>query len=107
MKKAVVFLAFVVSLFALDGYQVAFETTECNGEKGFATVDMAKIDRIESDDCRYNEKKLQKMLVKSGGSYAVYRLTFDEAREVMKDVRLYNRAKLRMMENATPVVITK
>ena len=94
-------------LFASDSYQVAFETTECSGELGFATVQIKNIDRIESAGCRHEGKKLQKLLVRRGGSYATYTLTHGEAREVMKDVRLYNRARLKMMENANAVVITK
>ncbi len=106
MNKFFTALTVSCSLFAFEKYQVAFETTECNGDKGFATVNIAKIDRIESDSCTYEGKKLQKMLVKKGDSYVVYHLTFQEAREVMKDIRLYNRTKLKMMERSSPVVIT-
>ena len=107
MKIVLISLVLLLPLFALDRYQVAFETTECNGDKGFATIDIARIERIESADCRYKGKKLQKMLVKKGGTYAVYMLTYDEAREVMRDIRLYNRAKLKMMQNSDTLVITK
>ncbi len=108
MKKIVIIAVMTFSslLFA-ESYQVAFETTECSGELGFATVEIKNIDRMESAGCRHEGKKLQKLLVRRGGSYATYTLTHDEAREVMKDVRLYNRARLKMMENANAVVITK
>ncbi len=107
MKTLALLFLTVYSLFGLENFQVAFETTECNGDKGFATIDIAKINRIESDSCTYQGQKLQKMLVNKRGSYTVYHLTFREAREVMKDIRLYNRAKLKMMENTSPVIITK
>ncbi len=109
MKKLLIIMT--VSLFSLiyagESYQVAFETTECSGELGFATVQIKDIDRIESAGCLHEGKKLQKLLVRRGGSYATYTLTHSEAREVMKDVRLYNRARLQMMENANAVVITR
>jgi hypothetical protein len=101
----------IISLFCLlyadESYQVAFETTECSGDLGFATVEIKNIDRIESAECRHEGKKLQKLLVRRRGSYVTYTLTHDEAREIMKDVRLYNRARLQMMQNANAVVITK
>ncbi len=108
MKKILILVSFLSSLtFALDSYQVAFETTECNGEHGFATVQIEDIDKIQSASCRYEGKKLQKLLVRKNGSYETYTLTYTEAKGVMQDVKLYNRARLKMMENANTLVITK
>ena len=108
MKKIVILKSFLNSfVFAVDNYQVAFETTECSGETGFATVAIQRIDKIESAGCLYEGKKLKKLLVRKGGSYSTYTLTNDEARSVMQDVKLYNRARLKMMENANTLVITK
>ena len=108
MKYLAVFIVlFSVNLFALDQYQVTFETTLCSGEKGFANVDIKKIERIESAECTYEEKKLQKMLVRDGSSYKIYMLTYDQAKEVMQDIKLYNRAKLKMMQNSNAVIISK
>jgi hypothetical protein len=108
MKKILVLMGFLSSfVFALDSYQVAFETTECSGEHGFATVEIADIDKIQSAGCRYEGKKLQKLLIRKNGTYETYTLTYDEAKAVMQDVKLYNRARLKMMENANTLVITK
>jgi len=94
-------------LFSADNYQVAFETTECSGESGFATVNIESIDKIQSAGCLHEGKKLKKLLVRKGNSYATYTLTYEEAKNVMQDVKLYNRARLKMMENANTLVITK
>jgi len=90
-----------------ESYQVAFETTECSGESGFATVAIKNIDKIQTASCLFEGKKLKKLLVRSGGSFATYTLTYDEAKSVMQDVKLYNRMKLKMMENANTLIITK
>jgi len=95
------------SLSATDSYQVAFETTECDGESGFATVAIQSIDKIQTASCSYEGKKLKKLLVRSGSSFATYTLTYSEAKSVMQDVKLYNRMKLKMMENANTLIIAK
>ncbi len=108
MLKIFVLMSFMGSLlFALDSYQVAFETTECSGESGFATVTIESIDKIQSAGCLHEGKKLQKLLVRKGNTYATYTLTYDEAKMVMQDVKLYNRARLQMMQSANTLVITK
>jgi len=108
MRFFIIFsIFFGINLFALDEYQVTFETTLCSGEKGFGNVDIKKIERIESAECTYEGKKLQKMLVRDGSSYKIYMLTYDQAKEVMQDIKLYNRAKLKMMQNSNAVIISK
>jgi hypothetical protein len=108
MLKLFIFISFLSSmLFSVESYQVAFETTECSGESGFATVNIESIDKIQSAGCLHEGKKLQKLLVRKGNSYATYTLTHEEAKNVMQDVKLYNRARLKMMENANTLVITK
>ena len=90
---------------ALDSYKVAFETTECNGDMGFATVAIESIDKIQSESCLYEGKKLKKLLVRKGSSYVTYTLTYDEAKSIMQDVKLYNRMRLKMMENSNTLII--
>jgi hypothetical protein len=106
--KGVIFMSLLGSyVSASENYQVAFETTECSGESGFATVNIESIDKIQSAGCVHEGKKLQKLLVRKGKSYTTYTLTHEEAKNVMQDVKLYNRARLKMMENANTLVITK
>lgn len=100
-------LLFSSTLSALDSYQVAFETTECNGDSGFATVKIEDIHKVQTASCLHEGKKLKKLLVRNGQSFITYTLTYDEVKAVMQDVKLYNRARLRMMENTKAIVITK
>jgi len=88
-------------------YQVAFETMSCEGESGFATVDIESIDKIQNASCRYEGKKLKKLLVNKNGTYVTYTMTHEEAKSVMQDVKLYNRMRLKMMENSSTLVIEK
>ncbi len=97
----------VMSSVADEVYQVAFETTECSGEGGFATVGVDAIDRIKSAGCSVDGKKLMSMIVKKEGSYVTYTLSTQEAKSVMADVKAYMRARLEMLQRSTPVVITK
>ncbi len=105
-------LIFIVMLFSyshagVNSYQVAFETTECNGDSGFATVMIENIDKIKTASCLYEGKKLKTLLVRRSGTYATYTLTYDEAKSVMQDVKLYNRMRLKMMGNANTLIIDK
>ncbi len=107
-KNLIILGVSLSSLFGVsEPYQVAFETTECNGESGFATVAIERIDKIQTASCLYEGKKLKKLLVRRDGSFATYTLTYDEAKSVMQDVKLYNRMKLKMMENASTLIINK
>lgn len=103
----IVFVSFNISSAKSASYQVAFETTGCDGETGFATIDIESIDKIQSASCIYEGKKLKKLLVTKNGSYHTYTMTNDEARAVMQDVKLYNRTRLKMMENSNTLIIDK
>lgn len=103
----ILFVSFNISFAKSTSYQVAFETTSCNGEIGFATVDIENIDKIQSASCLYEGKKLKKLLVNKNGSYNTYTITTEEARAVMQDVKLYNRMRLKMMENSDTLIIDR
>ena len=103
----ILLVSFNISLAKTASYQVAFETTACDGETGFATVDIENIDKIQTASCIYEGKKLKKLLVNKHGSYHTYTMTNDEAKMVMQDVKLYNRMRLKMMENSNTLIIEK
>jgi hypothetical protein len=112
MKMLIKIVIISLSLFSfLDAkslpYQVAFETTSCDGETGFASVNIESINKIQSASCLYKGKKLKKLLVDKNGSFITYTMTYDEAKAVMQDVKLYNRMRLKMMENSSTLVIEK
>lgn len=106
----ILFILFAVASISeakLSSYRVAFETMSCEGESGFATVDIERIDKIQTAECSYKGKKLKKLLVTKNGTYVTYTLTYEEAKSVMQDVKLYNRMRLKMMENSNTLLIEK
>ena len=113
MKVRLFFLALLLCFFSANvtakEYQVVFETLECSGESGFATVEVDAIYKVESADCfspDNPEEKLKKLLVHDGsGSYIVYTLTQEEAKKVMADFRQYMKARLRLLEKSDMVII--
>ncbi len=116
MKKSFLLAALAVLLVApfysqaADGYQVVFETMDCSGNTGFATVGAHEIYKINNGDCSNPEdpgKKLKQLLVHDGhGSYTVYTLTQEEARSVMKDVKEYMKSRKGLLDRSNSVIIS-
>jgi len=94
-----------------ETFKIMFETMDCTGNSGFLSVDADRIYRIETADCTNPDKpseKLKKVLVKNGkGSYDLYMLTNEEARQVQKDIRAYSRSYLRGLENSDRLIIKR
>jgi len=91
---------------AAADYLVTFKTTECNGDRGMASVQMATIWRMSSIECRSPEnpdEKLMQLLVKSTSgltTYDVFRITPSEADRIQKQIDRYMDAKTRSLENS-------
>lgn len=105
-------LLFVASRAAVaEPYKVVFETMDCNGNTGFTTLSPDEIYKIENGDCSHPEhpgQKLKKMLVHDGkGSYRVFTLSQEEARNVMQDVKEYMKARKGVLEKSNSVIITQ
>jgi len=87
-------------------YLVTFKTTECNGDRGMASVQMETIWRMSSIECRSPEnpdEKLMQLLVKSTSgltTYDVFRITPSEADRIQKQIDRYMDAKTRSLENS-------
>lgn len=96
--------------FADDSYKVVFETTDCTGNTGFATVGPDQIYKVEDGDCthpQHPEQKLKQLLIHDGsGSYKVYTLSQEEARNVMLDVKEYMRARKGVLERSDSIIIS-
>lgn len=111
MKAVILLLALLLGFgpLAASDYKVAFETMSCNGDIGFAVVSADAIHKIEKGDCADpddTQEYLMRMLVKDGsGSFAVYTLTRDEARAVMKEIKSYMRARRKALESSETVII--
>jgi len=106
------FLATFLSIpaHAADVYKVVFETMDCSGNTGFATVGPDEIYKIGNGDCMDPDnpaKKLKQLLVHDGqGSYRVYTLTQDEARNVMQDVKEYMRSRKGSLDRSDSIIIS-
>ncbi len=96
---------------AADSYKVVFETMDCSGNSGFATVGPDEIYKVGNGDCSDPDnpaRKLKQLLVHDGqGSYRVYTLTQDEARSVMQDVKEYMRSRKGVLDRSDAVIISQ
>jgi len=106
--RALFFTVLLLGSAAAGEYKVAFETKDCMGESGFAVVGVDAIHKIEKGDCSDPDnpkQKLKKLLVKSNGSYSVYTLTHEEAKNVMGEVKEYMKTKQQALRNSSTVII--
>ena len=116
MKTLLIATALLLTPFFLsqgradDSYNVVFETMDCSGNTGFATVGAHEIYKINNGDCSNPEdpgKKLKQLLVHDGhGSYNVYTLTQEEARSVMGDVKEYMKSRKGLLDRSNSVIIS-
>ena len=100
---------FVSNANSANEYKVIFETMDCNGDTGFATVGADEIYKMNNGDCSEPanpSKKLKQLLVHDGsGSYKVYTLTQDEAKNVMVEFKEYMKSRKGVLDRADAVII--
>lgn len=111
LLSSLLVLLFIASFTnAADGYKVIFETMDCSGNTGFATVGADEIFKMNNGDCTDPNdpaKKLKQLLVHDGsGSYLVYSLTQDEARNVMIEMKEYMRSRKGVLDRSDAVIIS-
>ncbi len=116
MKKivaAVFFLALValaVPVLAGSSYMITFRTTDCNGDTGMATVEIDRIQSIETVTCDPPDEKQQRqqVLVHSRtipGSYDVFTVTRKEAARIQQQIQEYMDARRHLLEKGNAVII--
>jgi len=92
-----------------EPYQVIFETIDCSGSTGFATVAVNNIYKVEDADCSHPDQpaqKLKQMLVhEESGSYNAYTLSQEQAKEVMLEVKAYMKARRNLLERSDAVIV--
>ena len=114
--KVIVLLPTLLTLLLLassasgdDSYKVIFETTDCSGNTGFASVGADEIYKINNGDCsdpNNPARKLKQLLIHDGsGSYMAYSLTQEEAKSMMLDVKEYMKSKKGVLDRADAVLI--
>lgn len=95
----------------LSDSQVTFQTTECNGDIGFASVDLEKIWRIKSAGCSVPDKpdqQLMHVLVKSTTGlvkYEVFTVDPEEAKSIQAQIKAHMAAKRKALEGGDTVII--
>ncbi len=109
LRWLLVAVAFAGVLWATEPYRVVFETIDCNGETGLATVEIERIYKIEPGDCTMPGQPgvhIKKMLVKNDkGSFDIFTLPPKEAEEVMKQVKAFMKAKLKSLEQSQSIIV--
>ena len=91
-------------------YLVTFETTECGGGQGRASVDAAWIDRIVAAGCTGPDgRPLMQVLTRPPGAthYEAHTVTADEAGRIMEQVRAWSEARRKALERGTSVLIDR
>jgi hypothetical protein len=117
MKISLLISTFLVLFFlsfaahAGDDYKVIFETMDCSGNTGFATVGADEIYKMNNGDCTDPNdpaKRLKQLLVHDGsGSYIVYTLTQDEARNVMMEMKEYMKSRKGVLDRSDAIIISQ
>ncbi len=89
---------------------VAVETTDCEGETGFASFESTRLAKIQDATCRDpddRDKKLQQVLLHSdhpSTKYEVLTVTNAESKSIMKQIKGITEAELRNLERPDVVV---
>ncbi len=111
MMRAFILWSVAAAMVAASDFTVVFETMQCNGERGFASVDMVDVSKIESGSCidpTDAQRKLKQMLVKNGrGSFDTFSLTQSASEDVMAQIKAYNKARLENLQKTNTLIISK
>ena len=115
MKNLLTVVFIVLTLFCFSGvataessaYQVTFETLDCNGDSGFATVGVDQIYKIQSAGCAGADGvPLKQLLVHdSSGSYTVFTLSQEESENINKEIKAYMDARRGILERSDAIIV--
>lgn len=94
----------------LSPIRVTFSTTECNGDSGMASVDVDRIERIQSIDCGAagsGQKRHQVLVRPAGGAngFQAYLVTEQESQNIERQIRRHTEARQRAIETGRTVII--
>lgn len=108
-KSGLIILLAVPAVLA-GGFKVTFETLECNGDTGFASVEIDHIHRIETTDCgpEQPERKLKQVLVRSHTTgFEAFSISEAEATTLQQQIKRYQGARLRAVERGDTIYIER
>ncbi len=94
---------------ALKPFKITFQTTDCNGQTGMASVDVDRVDRIQTIDCPTpSGRTLKQVLVRSGPgltSYDAFTVTNDESSRIQRQIDSYMHARQKALEEGKSLII--
>ena len=93
-----------------DDYLVTFQTTDCNGDIGFASVGIDKIYKIETMKCDppHGEEIRKHVLVSSRTDvteYDVFTVSGEEAERISSEMKEYMRIRRDLLKRSDGVII--
>ena len=113
MMRALLSLALILaatSALAADPYRpmkVTFQTTDCGGATGMASVDVDLIDRLQPITCD-SGRKLKQVLVKSAsGSFEVFTVAETEAGKIEAQIQQAMESRRKALEHSDTIHINR
>ena len=110
MKPELILLCAAAPAVLAGGFKVTFETLDCNGDTGFASVDIDRIYRIETTDCgpEQPERKLKQVLVRSYATgFDAFSLSEAEAEALQQQLKRYQGARQQSIERGDTIYIER
>jgi len=111
---AALFLLLFTAVAANAGssYMITFQTTDCNGDTGIASVEINRIYKIKTIACEppYRAARRKQVLVTSKtlhGSYDVFTVDEKEAVNIQKQIQEYMDARRKLLEKGNPIILQK
>ncbi|VAX22229.1 hypothetical protein MNBD_NITROSPINAE02-1497 [hydrothermal vent metagenome] len=93
----------------LSNVKVSFKTLSCSGSKGFASVDIDKIVKVETFKCDQGSavKEIYQILVTAGGAvkYNVYNTTEKEAEKIQKAIDSFQADKQKTIRDSGGIIL--
>ncbi len=102
MLKFLLALSLCAGLYADGEYKIMIETTSCEGDSGFVSVEYNEIEKIEPADCYGvgNQKNLKQLVVNTQAGRARHTLSADEAANVLKEMKAYRERRTKTIEKS-------
>lgn len=87
--------------------KLTFQTTDCAGATGMASVDVDRFDRMQPLACD-SGRKLKQVLVKSGtGSYEVFTVAESEAGKIEAQIQQVMESRRKALEHGETIHINR
>lgn len=87
--------------------KVTFRTTDCDGATGLGSVDADRVARIQPYACPGGAKLKQLLVHSPSGSYEVFNVTDDEARNIEAQVQSIMAARKKALEQTRPIILER